>query len=84
MLLLGTILALSGDDTRFAEGLLAHVYPMHMPRAVASFKNAGLNIEHWPVDDAVSEASMVSSALHEWMGLIVYRLLGRTGRLLPT
>jgi uncharacterized SAM-binding protein YcdF (DUF218 family) len=52
---------------------------LHMPRAVASFEKAGFRIEPWPVNGATSEASMVSSAVHEWIGLIAYRLLDRTG-----
>jgi uncharacterized SAM-binding protein YcdF (DUF218 family) len=57
---------------------------LHMPRAVASFKNAGFDVDPWQVYDALSEASMVSPAIHEWLGLLAYRLLGRTGQLLPT
>jgi hypothetical protein len=56
---------------------------VHMPRAVASFRKAGFEVVAWPVYDAVSQASMVSSALHEWLGLVAYRVLGRTEELLP-
>ena len=56
---------------------------LHMPRAVASFEKAGFHVEPWPVYGATSEASMVSSAIHEWIGLIAYRLLGRTKQLFP-
>lgn len=56
---------------------------LHMPRAVASFQKAGFRVEPWPVYGATSEASMVSSAIHEWIGLVAYRLLGRTGQLFP-
>jgi uncharacterized SAM-binding protein YcdF (DUF218 family) len=51
---------------------------LHMPRAVASFHKAGFRIEPWPVYGGTSEVSMVASAIHEWIGLIAYRLLGRT------
>lgn len=56
---------------------------LHMPRAVASFQKAGFQVEPWPVYGTTSEASMVSSAIHEWIGLIAYRLLGRTKQLFP-
>ena len=56
---------------------------LHMPRAVASFRRAGFEVEPWPVYDALSQASMISPAIHEWLGLVAYRLLGRTGQLLP-
>jgi uncharacterized SAM-binding protein YcdF (DUF218 family) len=56
---------------------------LHMPRAAASFRNAGFEVVAWPVYDDVSPASMVPPALHEWLGLVAYRLLGRTGELLP-
>lgn len=56
---------------------------LHMPRAVASFREAGFEVEPWPVYDALSQASMISPAMHEWLGLVAYRLLGRTGQLLP-
>ena len=56
---------------------------LHMPRAVASFEKAGFHVEPWPLYGTPSEASMVSSAIHEWIGLIAYRLLGRTKQLFP-
>jgi len=57
---------------------------LHMPRAVASFEKAGLHVEPWPLHDrAVAGVSMISPALHEWLGLLVYRLLGRTSQLFP-
>ena len=56
---------------------------LHMPRAVASFQKAGFQVEPWPVYGTASEASMVSSAIHEWIGLIAYRLFGRTKQLFP-
>jgi uncharacterized SAM-binding protein YcdF (DUF218 family) len=54
---------------------------LHMPRADASFRKAGFEVVAWPVYDEVTPARMVSSALHEWLGLVAYRLLGRTGEL---
>ncbi|MGB8710527.1 MAG: YdcF family protein [Methyloceanibacter sp.] len=52
---------------------------LHMPRAIASFRKAGFHVEPWPIhDDAASELSMVASAIHEWVGLVTYRVLDRT------
>ena len=52
---------------------------LHMPRALASFRKAGLHVEPWPIhDDDASELSLAASAMHEWIGLIAYRVLGRT------
>src|SRR5262249_10216091 len=43
---------------------------LHMPRAASSFRKAGFEVVAWPVYDQVSQASMVASALHEWLGLV--------------
>jgi uncharacterized SAM-binding protein YcdF (DUF218 family) len=69
----------------------------HMPRAIAAFRAAGLDVEAYPVDwrtrgwrDAAQPFDKLSSglartdvAVHEWIGLIAYRLSGRSGALLP-
>jgi hypothetical protein len=34
--------------------------------------------------DTISQGSMLPFALHKWLGLIGYRLLGHRGHLLPT
>lgn len=56
----------------------------HMPRAMAEFENVGCNVTAYPVDfrtghsTPITEYSLASSlarwqtALHEWLGLIVY------------
>jgi uncharacterized SAM-binding protein YcdF (DUF218 family) len=57
---------------------------LHMPRAVASFEKAGFHVEPWPLHDgAAAGVAMLSPALHEWLGLLAYRLLGRTSQLFP-
>ena len=69
----------------------------HMPRAVGTFRAAGFPIEPYPVGyqtrgpgDAVRPSGVVSKGLgltdiaaHEWLGLLVYRLTGRTLELFP-
>ena len=61
----------------------------HMPRALATFRAAGWNVTPYPVDYRTgtrtpwTEYSLVDSlrrwriALHEWAGLLAYRLVGR-------
>lgn len=69
---------------------------MHMPRAVGCFRQAGWNIIPYPVDyntrgigsfqagfDPIGGLKSLNTALHEWVGLAAYRLLGRTSSLFP-
>ncbi len=69
----------------------------HMPRAMGAFRQAGFTVEAWPVDyrtadiwDAVRFFDPPSEGLrrldlvtHEWLGLVVYRLTGRSSALFP-
>ncbi len=69
----------------------------HMPRAIGVFRAAGFPVTAYPVDfrttgwnDAFVPASSVSQglrradvALREWIGLVAYRLEGRTTELFP-
>ncbi len=69
----------------------------HMPRAVAAFRGAGWPpILPWPVAYRTTRAGWpaplqpignrltgVDLAAHEWVGLAVYRLQGRTSQMLP-
>ena len=64
----------------------------HMPRAIGSFRAAGFDLMPWPVDFRTrgpvdllrfsprpSEAwRRVDLASKEWIGLLIYQLLGRT------
>jgi len=68
----------------------------HMPRAVGCFRQVGFAVEAYPTDwhtrrrirfalsDRVSNGLAVfDAAVHEWTGLVSYRLTGRTDALLP-
>jgi uncharacterized SAM-binding protein YcdF (DUF218 family) len=62
----------------------------HMPRSVAVFRKAGWNVLPYPVGyrtmptvgfervgDAVTQFDLLGSAIHEWVGLLAYRMTGR-------
>jgi uncharacterized SAM-binding protein YcdF (DUF218 family) len=69
----------------------------HMPRAIAAFRAAGFPVEAYPVNwrtrgpiDATqlfasftAGLGMTDLAVHEWVGLLAYRLTGRTAELFP-
>ena len=63
---------------------------VHMPRAVASFRRAGWDVLPWPVGYMTGHTLAIQyenalpvklgeldMAVHEWFGLLAYRLLGR-------
>ena len=69
----------------------------HMPRSMGIFRKAGFDVEAYPVDwrmgtreDLFAFTNMsldglgrTDVAVREWIGLVVYRLAGRTSDLLP-
>lgn len=69
----------------------------HMPRAMAVFRAAGFPVEAYPVDwrtrgpiDMVQPFASLGdglrrtdTAVHEWAGLLAYRLTGKTADLFP-
>ncbi len=69
----------------------------HMPRSVGLFRKAGFTVEPYPVDWRVgTRADLLSftgfsvdglertdTGWREWMGLVAYRLAGRTDALFP-
>ncbi len=68
----------------------------HMPRAMGSFREVGWNAIAYPVDyyttskssfglglSLRSGLSVLSTSIHEWMGLTFYWLSGRTNELYP-
>jgi uncharacterized SAM-binding protein YcdF (DUF218 family) len=68
-----------------------------MPRAVGAFREAGFPVEAYPVDyrtngwqdlrgvfgSLSAGLRQMDTALHEWIGLIAYRLTGKSSALLP-
>ena len=69
----------------------------HMPRSMGIFRKAGFDVEAYPVDwrtggpdDVLSFTNngadgleRTNVAVREWIGLVAYRLMGRTSELLP-
>ena len=70
----------------------------HMPRAVGLFRKVGFPVEPYPVDwhagprlrDALTFTNIADEglartdiAMREWMGLLAYRITGRTSALFP-
>lgn len=74
-------------DPRPGEIWILVTSALHMPRSVGIFRRIGWDVVPWPVayktygDDhgGLGEHVIVlDSALHEWVGLLAYRVLGRT------
>lgn len=80
-----------------AERWLLITSAHHMPRAVGLFRKAGFPVEAYPVDFRTRGAADLTgpfgslaaglartdAAMHEWAGLVVYWLTGRTSELFP-
>ena len=87
--------ALAGSKS--GERWLLVTSAFHMPRSVGLFRKAGFAVEPYPVDwrtadriDFMAFSSLgaeglarTDTAIREWMGLIAYRLAGKTGQLWP-
>lgn len=79
------------------ETWLVVMSALNMPRAVGVFRAVGWPVVPYPVDHSVGvarpglslswnlagRASSAQRALREWIGLVVYRVLGRTNALFP-
>jgi uncharacterized SAM-binding protein YcdF (DUF218 family) len=84
-------------DPKPGERWLLVTSAYHMPRAMAAFRLAGFPVEAYPVDwrtrgpiDMARPFELLSdglhrtdTAVHEWFGLLAYRLTGKTTELLP-
>jgi uncharacterized SAM-binding protein YcdF (DUF218 family) len=67
---------------------------LHMPRAVGCFRAAGFQVEPYPVEFRTAPPfyrfapgspalSHLDTAAKEWIGLVAYRLMGKTDALFP-
>lgn len=70
----------------------------HMPRSVGVFRQAGFDVTAWPVDYRTSGdvsvfervrrlpigLDQMDHAVKEWIGLVAYRVTGRTNALFPS
>jgi uncharacterized SAM-binding protein YcdF (DUF218 family) len=81
---------------RQAAGLVLVTSAFHMPRTLLCFEKQGIEVLAYPVDyyanpngvtiniaNPVENLKRVDFALHEWAGLVYYRLTGRTHKLWP-
>jgi uncharacterized SAM-binding protein YcdF (DUF218 family) len=85
-------------DPKPGERWLVVTSAYHMPRAIAVFRAAGFPVEAYPVDwrtrgpiDATQPFNSLGdglrrtdTAVREWVGLVMYRLSGRTMELFPS
>jgi len=69
----------------------------HMPRSIGAFRRVGFFVEAYPVDwrtrgpidlaipfeSITAGLRRTDTAVHEWVGLVAYRLSGRTSELFP-
>ncbi len=69
----------------------------HMPRSVATFRHQGFDVIPWPADFRTKDAGdairpfgslpaglkRLDEATMEWVGLVAYRILGRSGDVFP-
>jgi uncharacterized SAM-binding protein YcdF (DUF218 family) len=79
------------------EKWLLVTFALHMPRAVGCFRVAGFEVEPYPLGvstggpshlftlDAIGSAALfqLDVAAKEWIGLLAYRLMGKTDALFP-
>jgi len=69
----------------------------HMPRSMGIFRQVGFDVTAYPVDyltfgdkrdwristNALEQLTIANFAIHEWIGLVAYRLAGKTNALFP-
>jgi uncharacterized SAM-binding protein YcdF (DUF218 family) len=79
------------------ESWLLITAAMHMPRAVGCFRAAGLQVQPYPLEfmtrgrsgpfalfvTGSSAMTQLDRAAKEWIGLMAYRLMGKTDALFP-
>jgi len=88
---------LSRPLVKAGETCLLVTSALHMPRAVGVFRHLGYSIvpdpvgyltsgrpsDFWSVNGALGGLQRTDAALHEWIGLVVYRVTGRTDSIMP-
>jgi uncharacterized SAM-binding protein YcdF (DUF218 family) len=84
-------------DPKPGERWLLVTSAYHMPRSMAAFRSAGFAVEPYPVDwrtrgamDALRPFASLGdglrrtdTAVREWIGLLAYRVAGKTAELFP-
>lgn len=83
-------------EPRPGETWLLVTSASHMPRSVGAFRRAGWQVVPWPVNYRTGHSlaalydapfpdrlQMLESGLREWLGMAVYRALGRSDALFP-
>lgn len=87
---------LAGEDVPGDRPWLLVTSASHMPRAVATFRLYELPVLPYPVDfrtepdhltwprDVSGSLGTAYMALHEWLGLLVYYVTGRSAELFPS
>jgi len=82
---------------KVGERYLLVTSSFHMPRSIGAFRRVGFEVEAFPVDwrtrgwrdatlpfdRASAGLSRADVAIHEWSGLVVYWLTGRSSELFP-
>src|SRR5262249_16309164 len=77
------VFAKAGIRPKQGERWLLVTSASHMPRAMGAFRQNSFPVEPWPVYDQGEGHPAYEIAEHEWLGLIAYRLLGRSSALFP-
>lgn len=69
---------------RISKPWLLVTSDVHMPRAVGVFRKIDMKVVAWPVDEPQwSHKTLAEATAHEVIGLLAYRVLGRSIALLP-
>jgi uncharacterized SAM-binding protein YcdF (DUF218 family) len=85
-------------DPKPGERWLLVTSAFHMPRSIGIFRKAGFLVWPYSVDwktlgwpdllkiqgNFLTGLSLTNLAVHEWIGLVAYRMTGRTSELLPS
>ena len=85
-------------DPKPGETWLLVTSAFHMPRSIGIFRKAGFLVQPYPVDwktrgwsdiftfqsDFLNGLKLTNIAVHEWIGLLAYRLTGKIDDLFPS